>query len=233
MWGRWIRDLVEAVENHRFDPLDHLMWRQRRARLPPDRLAAQPRSALRPFQGLMRQQEAIDQSVACRPGARSEEIAALALGTARVRLLWEVCQVPDFRKLMTDAHARLLARVYRYLIARRRPCPSRLGRRPDRSASTASMATSTTLTSASPMCAPGPTSRTAAEWLTMPAYWQGRTQRDRGPALGRAARGADAALRRPPPRRRSIAACNRAATCWAAVHRGQRGGGRRATWSAR
>ena len=25
-----------------------------------------------------------------------------------MRLLWEVCQIPDFRKIMTDAHTRLL-----------------------------------------------------------------------------------------------------------------------------
>jgi ATP-dependent RNA helicase SUPV3L1/SUV3 len=32
-----------------------------------------------------------------------------------VRLLWEVCQIPDFRKVMSDTHARLLGRIYRHL----------------------------------------------------------------------------------------------------------------------
>ena len=43
----------------------------------------------------------------------------------RVRLLWDVCQVPDFRKLMTDAHVRLLGQLYRYL-ARGQHVPGRL-----------------------------------------------------------------------------------------------------------
>ena len=33
-----------------------------------------------------------------------------------MRLLWEVCQIPDFRKMLTDAHTRLLAQVFRHLM---------------------------------------------------------------------------------------------------------------------
>jgi len=53
--------------------------------------------------------------------ARDPEIAELATGRDRVSLLWDVCQVPDFRKLMTDAHVRLLAQLYRFLIMGRLP----------------------------------------------------------------------------------------------------------------
>jgi len=34
-----------------------------------------------------------------------------------VRLLWEVCQVPDFQSVLTEAHTRLLSRVFRFLRA--------------------------------------------------------------------------------------------------------------------
>ena len=47
--------------------------------------------------------------------SRHAEIALLATNPAAVRLLWEVCQIPDFRKVMSDAHARLLAQIYRHL----------------------------------------------------------------------------------------------------------------------
>ena len=40
------------------------------------------------------------------------EIALEAGMRERVALLWEICQVPDFRKLMTDAHVRLLAQLF-------------------------------------------------------------------------------------------------------------------------
>ena len=32
-----------------------------------------------------------------------------------MRLLWEVCQIPDFRKVMSDSHARLLAHIFTHL----------------------------------------------------------------------------------------------------------------------
>ena len=34
-----------------------------------------------------------------------------------MRLLWEVCQIPDFRKVMSDAHTRLLGQIFRHLTA--------------------------------------------------------------------------------------------------------------------
>jgi ATP-dependent RNA helicase SUPV3L1/SUV3 len=50
------------------------------------------------------------QTLAADPG-----IAAEARSPETVRLLWDVCQIPDFRNVMTDAHTRLLGRIYRHL----------------------------------------------------------------------------------------------------------------------
>ena len=36
----------------------------------------------------------------------------LAQGRGRMSLLWDACQIPDFRKLADDTHARLCARVF-------------------------------------------------------------------------------------------------------------------------
>ena len=49
--------------------------------------------------------------------ARDPEIAALAGNPGALRLLWEVCQVPDFQKILSDQHASLLGRMFRYLAA--------------------------------------------------------------------------------------------------------------------
>ena len=49
-----------------------------------------------------------------------------------MRLLWEVCQIPDFRKVMSDAHARLLAQIYRHLAGPSGAAADGLGRRPGR-----------------------------------------------------------------------------------------------------
>ncbi len=45
--------------------------------------------------------------------SRNAEVTALATNPGAVRLLWEVCQIPDFRKVMSDSHARLLAHCFR------------------------------------------------------------------------------------------------------------------------
>ncbi len=48
--------------------------------------------------------------------AREPEIRDLARGRARVRLLWEACQIPDFRKLADDSHVQLCARVFGHVV---------------------------------------------------------------------------------------------------------------------
>ncbi|HUC64394.1 MAG TPA: helicase-related protein [Stellaceae bacterium] len=107
-------EIVEAVENHRFDPLTRLYWRNARLDY------ASPAALLRsleerpPAQGLIPAREA-DDHLALRSLARLPDIAALARHPAAVRLLWEVCQIPDFRKVMSDTHARLLGQIYRHL----------------------------------------------------------------------------------------------------------------------
>ncbi len=112
--GMMDQEVVEAVEQHRFDPLPSLMWRNADLdfRSVDRLLRSLEMRTLQP--GLIRQQEAEDHQ-ALQHLARDPEILALAQGRSRVSLLWEVCQIPDFRKLMTDAHVRLLGQMYRYL----------------------------------------------------------------------------------------------------------------------
>ena len=47
--------------------------------------------------------------------ARNADIIRLADGSDAVALLWDVCRIPDFRKVMSDAHAHLLGLIYRHL----------------------------------------------------------------------------------------------------------------------
>jgi len=107
-------ELVEAVENHRFDPVRTLYWRTRDLDFRSPRLLLKSLDRPPPGPLLMRVRGTEDlQALAAL--ARDAEIAALARHPAAVRLLWEVCQVPDFQKTLSDQHARLLARLYRYL----------------------------------------------------------------------------------------------------------------------
>jgi len=64
--------------------------------------------------GLVQAREADDHR-ALQSLARNPEIGELATHRGAVRLLWEVCQIPDFRKVMSESHTRLLAHCFLHL----------------------------------------------------------------------------------------------------------------------
>ncbi len=104
-------ELVEAVEAHRFDPLESLAWRNSELDFTSvDALLASLTQAP-PRPGLVRGRDAADLET-LDVLSRDSEVRGLAQGKRRVRLLWEACQVPDFRKITDDSHARLCARIF-------------------------------------------------------------------------------------------------------------------------
>jgi ATP-dependent RNA helicase SUPV3L1/SUV3 len=107
-------ELVDAVENHRFDPIGTLYWRNTDLDFRSLQGLLQSLDRQPPSPGLIRVRDA-DDHAALAALARDPEIADLARARDRLRLLWEVCQIPDFRKTLTDSHTRLLSQVYRYL----------------------------------------------------------------------------------------------------------------------
>jgi ATP-dependent RNA helicase SUPV3L1/SUV3 len=115
--GPFERRLVDAVEQHRFAPLAQLYWRTEELDFfsPLALLASLERRPRQPF--LVRMRHAQDHR-ALAALARDAELSALARDAESVRLLWEVCQVPDFESALTEAHTRLLARVFRFLRGR-------------------------------------------------------------------------------------------------------------------
>lgn len=108
-------DVVERIENHHFDAEHVLQWRN------PDldfaSLAALTESLERPpgRPGLVRAQAASDLEALTRM-SRDEDVLRLARSPAAIRRLWEVAQVPDFRKTLASEHAALLTRLYLFLM---------------------------------------------------------------------------------------------------------------------
>ncbi len=106
--------VVHAIETHRFPELRRVFWRNsdldfrsvealiESLKQRPPRRVLEPVRKVEDFDALVR--------LAARP-----EIQALAKGRAAVQLLWDVCQIPDFRKLLFDGHIELLGEVYRQL----------------------------------------------------------------------------------------------------------------------
>jgi ATP-dependent RNA helicase SUPV3L1/SUV3 len=107
-------EIVEAVETHRFDPLTRLNWRNTRLRFESIDALLKSLDERPSLPGLVQAREADDHR-ALQVLARNREVAELAGHRGAVRLLWEVCQIPDFRKIMTDSHTRLLAHIFGHL----------------------------------------------------------------------------------------------------------------------
>ena len=116
-------EVVERIENHAFDALKTISWRN--TDLDFSSLEALRRSLAQPPRraGLTRVREADDEQ-ALAALARDADIVRLADGPDAVALLWDVCRLPDFRKVMSDAHARLLGRIYRHLAGPRCRLPA-------------------------------------------------------------------------------------------------------------
>lgn len=109
-------DMVHAIENHRFDPVAKLQWRSARLEFGSAEHLLRSLEREAPHAGLARARDA-DDVIVLRHLARDREIAEIARGKAAVRLLWDVCQVPDFRKTLASEHAALLTQLYRFIAA--------------------------------------------------------------------------------------------------------------------
>ena len=110
------QETVEAIENHRFDPVRVIQWRN--AELDFGSLPALERSLDMPppARGLAKARAA-DDVLALRILSTNAEVTRFTSGPAGVKRLWEVCQVPDFRKLAVEEHAKLLTSIYLHLMS--------------------------------------------------------------------------------------------------------------------
>lgn len=108
-------ELVNALQNHTFDPVKVLQWRN--AKLDFSSLGAlQVSLNVGPgHEALTRAPIAEDMRVLDH-AARDGEVRDVAHGKAAVERLWEACQVPDYRKLSPAAHAELVTTLYGFLM---------------------------------------------------------------------------------------------------------------------
>jgi len=104
-------EMIEAVEEHRFEPLRFLYWRN-------------PHLDFSSLDGLLESLSVPPSDPAFVPAREAEDAATLAAlsampeirrraaGRAGLAMLWDVCQIPDFRKVMAEHHARFVARLF-------------------------------------------------------------------------------------------------------------------------
>ena len=108
-------ELVNALQNHTFDPVKVLQWRN-------SRLDFSSLGALQVSLGLSPPHEALTRAPVAEDmrvlehAARDAEVRDLAHGTAAVERLWDTCQVPDYRKIAPAAHAELVTTLFGFLM---------------------------------------------------------------------------------------------------------------------
>ncbi|WP_209427567.1 helicase-related protein [Pararhodobacter sp. SW119] len=109
-------EVVEAIENHQFLPVRKLQWRN--ARLEFGSLGRLIASLEAPTsdEWLTRVREADDLS-ALKTLAGNPEVTARLRDARDLKLLWDICRIPDFRGISPTEHAGLLARLHDFLHA--------------------------------------------------------------------------------------------------------------------
>ncbi len=108
-------ELVQALESHTFEPIRMLQWRNSALDFSSigalqASLAASPNEP-----GLTRAPTAEDILV-LEHASRDEGVRALALRPEAIERLWDVCQVPDYRKIAPATHAELAVTLYGFLM---------------------------------------------------------------------------------------------------------------------
>ena len=106
--------LVEQIENHEFEPVRQLMWRN--PNLDFSSLGALKLSleAPAPKKGLMRAPVGVDMQALTLMTADPQIVDRVG-SEELLRLLWEVAQIPDFRKTMASEHAAILSEIFTFL----------------------------------------------------------------------------------------------------------------------
>ncbi|WP_313668914.1 helicase-related protein [Sandarakinorhabdus sp.] len=117
---------IEGLEEHRFEPLTHLVWRNTDLDFTSLPKLVATMDARTPRPELVRSDDAIDLGVLKRLAGEPwvmERASNRLLGERGLFRLWQACSLPDYRKTGVEAHTRLVGRVFRHLTEARGHLP--------------------------------------------------------------------------------------------------------------
>ena len=167
-------DIVDRLEKHEFEQIKTLQWRSSALNFNSvDKLKESLRE-IPDHQRLTRARLA-DDVLALDNLSSDTDIADRARGSDTVGLLWDVCQVPDYRKISPAAHAELLSQIYKYVSG----TPGRIPE--DWFAEQVGQSSKTdgdidTLSNRLAHIRTWTFVSNRAQWLTDPLHWQGKTR---------------------------------------------------------
>lgn len=167
-------DLIEQLETHAFEPVRVLQWRTRNLDFGSiDRL----RDSLRqlPREARLQRARTADDVMALEAVSADRQIVDMATAPAAVAKLWEVCQIPDYRKISSQNHAELVSTLYKFLMSPEERIPE------DWFANQVALADRTdgdidTLATRIAHIRTWTFVSNRGDWLNDPGHWQGRTR---------------------------------------------------------
>jgi ATP-dependent RNA helicase SUPV3L1/SUV3 len=108
-------ELAQALESHSFEPIRVLQWRN--TVLDFSSIGAlQASLAQTPKENSLTRAPIAEDILVLEHAARDDDIRALAKARQAVERLWDVCQVPDYRKISPATHAELATTLYGFLM---------------------------------------------------------------------------------------------------------------------
>lgn len=113
------QDLVEAVENHTFEPVAGAEWRNAKLDFGSLPLLLKSLATFPEREGLRLAAEALDETT-LKSLAEDEVVQTRTRDKTNLMRLWDVCQTPDFRKAPRDEHTALVKAFFLQLTERRR-----------------------------------------------------------------------------------------------------------------
>jgi ATP-dependent RNA helicase SUPV3L1/SUV3 len=108
-------ELAQALETHTFEPVKLVQWRN--TDLDFSSIGAlQATLAAAPQENTLARAPVAEDILVLDHAARDDQVRALTGTAADVERLWEVCQIPDYRKIAPANHAELAVTVYGFLM---------------------------------------------------------------------------------------------------------------------
>ena len=99
--------MVGQIEEHQFEPVKRIFWRNHRLDFSTIPRLVRSLEQQTDTDGLMRVRDAVDM-LALKALAKEDEVSDAVNDKASVERLWNVCQIPDFRKLSPEDHYGIL-----------------------------------------------------------------------------------------------------------------------------
>ena len=108
-------ELAQALESHTFEPVKIVQWRN--TDLDFSSVGAlQAALAAMPTDTALTRAPVAEDILVLDHAARDDEVRALIGTPADVERLWDVCQIPDYRKIAPATHAELVVAIYGFLM---------------------------------------------------------------------------------------------------------------------